>query len=51
MSGPSSRPMDTMAITFKPTGDITVQTGQIKEGGQDNPLRTVFPGEEAAAGA
>jgi len=51
VSGPSPRPLDTMTITFKPTGDITVQPGQIREGGQDNPLRTVFPGEEAAAGA
>ena len=45
VSGPSPRPMDTMAITFKPTGDITVQTGQIKGGGQDNPRRAVSPGQ------
>jgi hypothetical protein len=35
--------MDTMAITVKPTGDITVETGQISEGGEDNPLRVVPP--------
>ena len=51
VSGPSPRPLDTMAITFKPTGDITVQTGQITEGGQDNPLRVVSPSEQAPAGA
>ena len=51
VSGPSPRPLDTMAITFKPTGDITVQTGQIKAGGQDNPLRVVSPGAEAPTGA
>ena len=51
VSGPSPRPLDTMAITFKPTGDITVQTGQVREGGQDNPLRAVSPGGQAPAGA
>jgi len=51
VSGPSPRPLDTMAITFKPTGDITVQTGQITEGGQDNPLRVVSPSEQTPAGA
>jgi hypothetical protein len=44
--------MDTMAITVKPTGDITVETGQIKAGGQDNPFRVVpYPGSgQAPAG-
>ena len=51
VSGPSPRPLDTMSITFKPTGDIIVQTGQIREGGQDNPKRAVSPGEQAPAGA
>ena len=51
VSGPSPRPLDTMTITFKPTGDITVQPGQIREGGQDNPLRAVSPGGQALAGA
>ena len=51
VSGPSPRPLDTMAITFKPTGDITVQTGQIRQGGQDNPQRVVSPGAQAPAGA
>ena len=46
VSGPSSRNMDTMAIAFKPNGDITVQTGQIKGGGQDNPQRVVSPGAQ-----
>ena len=39
--GPAPRPMDTMAITVKPTGDITVEPGQITQGGQDNPFRVV----------
>ena len=51
VSGPSPRPLDTMAITFKPTGDITVQTGQVTEGGQDNPLRAVSQTDQASAGA
>jgi cytochrome b6-f complex iron-sulfur subunit len=41
VSGPSPRPMDTMAIEVKPNGDIVVETGQIRKGGQDNPLRAV----------
>ena len=45
VAGPAPRPMDTMAITVKPNGDITVQTGQITQGGQDNPSRVVaYPG-------
>jgi cytochrome b6-f complex iron-sulfur subunit len=45
VAGPAPRPMDTMAITVKPTGDITVETGQVKQGGQDNPFRVVaYPG-------
>jgi cytochrome b6-f complex iron-sulfur subunit len=45
VAGPSSRNMDTMAITVKPNGDITVQTGQVKPGGADNPFRAVpYPG-------
>jgi cytochrome b6-f complex iron-sulfur subunit len=45
VAGPSSRNMDTMAITVKPNGDITVQTGQVKQGGADNPSRAVpYPG-------
>ena len=45
VAGPAPRPMDTMAITVKPTGDITVETGLIKQGGQDNPFRVVaYPG-------
>lgn len=41
VAGPAPRPMDTMAITVNPTGDITVQTGKITKGGQDNPFRVV----------
>jgi len=48
VSGPSPRSMDTMAIAFKPTGDITVQTGQVSGGGQDNPKRAVSPGGQAS---
>jgi len=45
VAGPAPRPMDTMIITVKPTGDITVETGQITQGGQDNPFRVVaYPG-------
>jgi cytochrome b6-f complex iron-sulfur subunit len=50
VAGPSSRNMDTMTIDFKPTGDITVQTGQVKEGGEDNPQRTVSPGGQPSTG-
>jgi cytochrome b6-f complex iron-sulfur subunit len=46
VAGPSSRNMDTMAITVKPNGDITVQTSQVKQGGADNPFRAVpYPGQ------
>jgi len=46
VAGPSSRNMDTMAITVKPNGDITVQTSQVTQGGQDNPSRAVpYPGQ------
>jgi len=41
VAGPSSRNMDTMAITVKPNGDVTVQSGQVKQGGADNPSRAV----------
>jgi cytochrome b6-f complex iron-sulfur subunit len=45
VAGPAPHSMDTMAITVKPTGDITVQTGTITKGGQDNPFRVVaYPG-------
>ncbi len=43
VSGPAPRPMDTMAITFKPTGDLTVEPGQVRQGSQDNPQRVVPP--------
>jgi len=39
--GPAPRSLDTMRIEVKPTGDVTVQTGQISKGGSDNPLRAV----------
>jgi cytochrome b6-f complex iron-sulfur subunit len=46
VAGPSSRNMDTMAITVKPNGDITVQTSQVTQGAQDNPSRAVpYPGQ------
>lgn len=53
VSGPSPRPMDTMAIEVKPNGDIVVQTGQIRKGGKDNPLRAVpytGPGGQVSSG-
>lgn len=39
--GPAPRPLDTMALEVDPQGNVLVHTGQIKLGGQDNPLRTV----------
>jgi cytochrome b6-f complex iron-sulfur subunit len=50
VSGPSPRSLDTMTIDFKPTGDITVQTGQVRGGGQDNPKRTVSAGGQPSTG-
>ena len=44
VAGPAPHSMDTMAITVKPNGDITVESGQIKAGGQDNPFRVVAYG-------
>jgi len=45
VAGPAPHSMNTMAITVKPNGDLTVETGQIKQGGQDNPFRVVaYPG-------
>ena len=45
VAGPAPHSMDTMAITVNPNGDLTVATGQIKAGGQDNPFRVVpYPG-------
>jgi cytochrome b6-f complex iron-sulfur subunit len=41
VAGPSPRSMDTMAIEVKPTGDVVIQTGQIRKGGRDNALRAV----------
>jgi len=50
VAGPAPRSMDTMAITVKPDGDITVETGQITKGGQDNPFRVVaYSGSGQAA--
>jgi len=52
VAGPAPHSMDTMAITVKPNGDITVESGQIKTGGQDNPFRTVpysGPGQAPAS--
>ena len=39
--GPSSRDMDTMRIDVKPEGGIVVDSGDITEGGKDNPERAV----------
>jgi len=47
--GPSSRDMDTMRIDVKPEGGIVVDSGDITEGGKNNPQRTVpYPGPGAA---
>ncbi len=39
--GPAARSMDTMAIDIDESGNITVQTGEIVNGGPDNPERAV----------
>jgi cytochrome b6-f complex iron-sulfur subunit len=39
--GPAPRPMDTMAISVNPDGTLSVNTGAITYGGEDNPLRAV----------
>ncbi len=39
--GPAPRSMDTMAIELRDTGDIVVQTGDITQGGVDNPSRAL----------
>lgn len=39
--GPAPRSMDTMLIEIDELGDITVQTGVISNGGEDNPRRAV----------
>jgi len=50
VAGPAPHSMDTMDITVKPTGDITVQSGKITKGGQDNPQRVVpYTGSGGAA--
>jgi len=42
--GPAPRPMDTMEITVNSDGSLTVNTGNIKKGGEDNPQRTTSYG-------
>ena len=42
--GPAPRPMDTMDVTVNSDGSLTVNTGSIKKGGEDNPQRTVSYG-------
>ena len=39
--GPAPRSMDTMQIDIDDSGNITVQTGSITPGGEDNPTRAV----------
>jgi cytochrome b6-f complex iron-sulfur subunit len=39
--GPAPRPMDTMEITVNADGSLTVDTGVVRKGDQDNPQRTV----------
>lgn len=42
--GPAPRPMDTMEITVNSDGSLTVNTGNIRKGGEDNPQRTTSYG-------
>ena len=39
--GPAPRPMDTMEVTVNDDGSLTVDSGKITKGGQDNPQRAV----------
>jgi cytochrome b6-f complex iron-sulfur subunit len=39
--GPAPRSMDTMAISVSESGDITVDTGSVVNGGPDNPDRAI----------
>lgn len=39
--GPAPRPMDTMLLSVNGDGSLSVNTGKITLGGQDNPLRAV----------
>ena len=39
--GPAPRPMDTMEVTVNPDGSLSVDTGVVRKGDQDNPQRTV----------
>jgi cytochrome b6-f complex iron-sulfur subunit len=47
--GPAPRSMDTMAVEVQKSGAIVVQTGDITEGGADNPSRAVPYHPEASA--
>ena len=42
-AGPAPRPMDTMRIEVDEAGNITVQTGDRTNGGEDNPQRAGAP--------
>lgn len=39
VAGPAPRPMDTMSLIRNEDGSVTVDTGSITRGGEDNPLR------------
>ena len=39
--GPAPRPLDTMEVTVNADGSLTVDSGTITKGAQDNPQRTV----------
>lgn len=39
VAGPAPRPMDTMALTVHADGSVSVDTGSITRGAEDNPLR------------
>lgn len=41
--GPAPRSMDTMAVAIDDNGNITVNTGAITQGGEDNGTRGVLP--------
>lgn len=49
VAGPAPRPLDTMAVTVEDDGSLTVHTGEITQGGQDNAQRAAPYGRGEAS--